>query len=92
MTMPPIAEPSQNGDTPNRLRPLRIITIVNTPINVPMIEPRPPYRLAPPITTAVIAASSGAVPANRSIDMICADRSTPATAASAPDITLGITE
>ena len=38
MIMPPMAEPCQNGETPSRLRPLRIITMMNTPISVPMMR------------------------------------------------------
>lgn len=42
MMIVPIADPCQNGDTPMRLSPLRIITMMMTPISVPITEPRPP--------------------------------------------------
>ena len=42
MMIVPMAVPCQNGDTPIRLSPLRIITMMNTPMSVPTIEPRPP--------------------------------------------------
>ena len=32
----------QNGDTPSRFKPLRIITMMKTPTSVPIMEPRPP--------------------------------------------------
>jgi hypothetical protein len=82
-----MAEPCQNGETPIKLRPLRIITMISTPISVPMMEPRPPNRLAPPITTAAMASSSIAVPVNGSTERICAMEKVTATAASAPDTT-----
>ena len=58
MMMAPMAEPCQNGETPSRFRPLRIITMINVPSRVPRMEPRPPNRLAPPMTTAAMASSS----------------------------------
>jgi len=42
MMIVPIAVPCQKGDTPMRFSPLRIITVMNTPISVPTMEPRPP--------------------------------------------------
>lgn len=42
MMMAPMAVPCQKGETPIRFSPLRIITMMKTPINVPIIEPRPP--------------------------------------------------
>ena len=44
MMIVPMAEPCQKGETPIRFRPLRIITMISTPISVPMIEPRPPIE------------------------------------------------
>ena len=38
----PMALPCQKGETPMRFRPLRIITMMKTPMSVPIIEPRPP--------------------------------------------------
>ncbi len=40
------------------MKPLRSVAGINTPMTVPHIEPRPPNRLVPPITTAEIAAST----------------------------------
>ena len=39
-----------------------MIPRVSAPIAEPMIEPRPPIRLVPPSTTAVMTSSSNAVP------------------------------
>lgn len=43
--------------------PFWITPRISTPINVPAIEPFPPDKLAPPITTAAIAVSSYNCPA-----------------------------
>src|ERR1700722_16479393 len=84
-----MAEPCQNGDTFRRLSPFRIITMINTPIKVPTIDPRPPYKLAPPITTAALASSSRPVPATGSIDITWADEKVIATVDKAPEMTYG---
>src|SRR5215470_14347375 len=86
MITAPIADPCQNGDTFSKLRPFRIITIISTPIKVPMMDPRPPYKLAPPITTAAIASSSSPVPATGSMDMTWAEAKVIATADKPPEI------
>ena len=61
--------------------------MMNTPMSVPNIEPRPPERLAPPMTTAAMASSSMALPVKGSADRICPTEKVTATAASAPEIT-----
>ena len=43
--------------------PLLTTPMISTPRIVPTIEPRPPARLAPPSTTAVIAENSSPVAA-----------------------------
>src|SRR5271165_5802010 len=89
MITAPIADPCQNGDTFRRFKPFRIMTIIRTPINDPIIDPRPPYKLAPPITTAAMASSSSPVPASGSIDMTCAEAKVIATADNPPEMTYG---
>ena len=44
----------QSTSTPASARPLRNTPTISAPISVPTIEPRPPNRLVPPITTAVM--------------------------------------
>ena len=50
----PIAKFCQYGSTPARLRPMRNTVTMRAPTSVPNSRPRPPNRLVPPITTAVI--------------------------------------
>jgi hypothetical protein len=63
--------------------------MMRTPIKVPTIDPRPPYKLAPPITTAAIASSSSPVPPSGSIDMTWAEAKVIATADNPPEMTYG---
>ena len=44
----------QSGSKPARLRPLRAMPTMMAPSRVPMTTPRPPNRLVPPMTTAVM--------------------------------------
>ena len=50
----PTANSCHSTSTPESARPLRNTPTISAPISVPMIEPRPPNRLVPPITTAVM--------------------------------------
>src|SRR5262249_44131636 len=50
----PTVNSCQSTSSPESARPLRNTPTISAPISVPMIEPRPPNRLVPPITTAVI--------------------------------------
>ena len=59
--------------------------MISAPIRVPMIVPRPPNRLVPPITTAVIADSSYITPAVGSAAFTRAMNSSPARPARPPD-------
>ena len=47
-----------NGVTAITLRPKRMAAMVSAPMIAPLTLPRPPIRLAPPITTAAIASNS----------------------------------
>ena len=50
----PIAKPCQTTSTPASCSPLRNTPTISAPTSVPSTMPRPPNRLVPPITTAVI--------------------------------------
>src|SRR5688572_16207109 len=54
MIRKPTANSCHSTSTPESARPLRNTPTISAPISVPMIEPRPPNRLVPPITTAVM--------------------------------------
>ena len=62
MMIDPMAVCCQNGFTPRRLRPFRMVTISSTPAAVPRMLPVPPVKAAPPITTAAIASSRSRAP------------------------------
>ena len=44
------------------VQPLEITCMISAPVKVPRIEPRPPLRLPPPITTAAMIGNSLPVP------------------------------
>ena len=52
----------QNPDTLSILSPFFNVLIIKAPSIVPKIDPEPPIRLAPPITTAATASISYPVP------------------------------
>ena len=54
MISTPTVNSCQSTSRPASARPLRNTPTISAPISVPTIEPRPPNRLVPPITTAVI--------------------------------------
>src|SRR5690349_23241613 len=54
MIRKPTANSCHSTSTPDSARPLRNTPTMSAPISVPTMEPRPPNRLVPPITTAVM--------------------------------------
>jgi len=58
MITAPLNTCCQYAEIPSRIRPLRISPSSVVPRTVPRMDPSPPNRLAPPMTTAPIATSS----------------------------------
>src|SRR5262249_15852064 len=59
----PIANTRHSAATPARARPLRTRPRISAPSSGPRMAPRPPNRLTPPITTAVIESRLAVCPA-----------------------------
>jgi hypothetical protein len=72
----PVTKYCQTTSTPISVSPLRKTPTTTAPINVPITLPRPPNRLVPPSTTAVIASRFSVVcPAFGSPSSVRATRS-----------------
>ena len=65
MISTPTVNCCQSTSSPASAKPLRNTPTISAPISVPTIEPRPPNRLVPPITTAVIDVEVGVLAAVR---------------------------
>src|SRR5215207_1881895 len=63
MIMTPTAKSCQRTSTPLSVKPFRSTPTIIAPNSVPMTRPRPPNRLVPPITTAVIESRLAVAPA-----------------------------
>src|SRR5690606_25577859 len=62
ITSRPMKPGFQNWSRPARLRPLSTTATMRAPIRVPTIRPRPPNRLVPPMTTAVMESRLASTP------------------------------
>ena len=80
----PTAICCQNGLTPNKFRPLRMVTINKTPAVVPITVPDPPVKAAPPMTTAAMASRRSSAPSVGLAAFNLALTITPASPADAP--------
>ena len=54
----PVAISCTQLESPTLVQPLATVVIIKAPTKVPKIEPCPPFKLAPPITTAAIMSNS----------------------------------
>src|SRR5262245_24338160 len=79
MLRKPTAKSCHSTSTPERARPLRKTPTISAPSSVPKIEPRPPNRLVPPITTAVIESRLAVWPACGETEPMRPIRTQPAT-------------
>jgi hypothetical protein len=59
----PVINTWYTDETPISVRPFRNTPTINAPSSVPTIEPRPPNRLVPPSTTAVMLSRFSVCPA-----------------------------
>ena len=66
---------------------LAMMPMTSAPSSVLMTPPRPPMRLAPPMTTAAMTLSSAPMPTCAEPTPVRLDEMMPATAASAPEMT-----